>query len=165
MTGRVLADASELVIVPVSADSDDAVRLLAEYYAELGERFPHGFDLARDAGASPRELVPPRGAFLLVRRQGRPVSCGTVRKVSNGVAEIKRIWIDPAARGHGIGRLLLTTLENTARGLTCDVVRLDTSAHLTEALALYRSAGYSEVPAFNTNPHAAHWLQKRLPSL
>jgi GNAT superfamily N-acetyltransferase len=72
------------------------------------------------------------------------------------------MWVDPAARGLGIGRSLLSALEGAAAELGCHTVRLDTAAYLTEALPLYRSAGYSDIPAYNDNPYSAHWLEKRL---
>ena len=62
----------------------------------------------------------------------------------------------------GIGRGLVGALESAAAGLGCRTVRLDTAAYLTEALALYQSLGYREIPAYNDNPYAAHWLEKRL---
>jgi GNAT superfamily N-acetyltransferase len=152
----------ELRIGPEPPDSAIAGALLDRYYGELAARFPAGtdeFDLARIA-APTAEFAPPRGAFLLARLDGRAVGCGAVRTLDPDVAEIKRMWIDPDERGHGIGRSLLTALETAAAELGCHTVRLDTAAHLTEALALYRSAGYVEISAYNDNPYAAHWLEK-----
>jgi ribosomal protein S18 acetylase RimI-like enzyme len=72
------------------------------------------------------------------------------------------MWVDPAARGVGVGRSLLAALERAAVQLGCTTVRLDTAASLREALALYRSAGYLDIPAYNDNRYAAHWLAKRV---
>jgi GNAT superfamily N-acetyltransferase len=155
---------TELCIGPEPADSAAAGALLDRYYRELAARFPAGageFELARIA-APTAEFAPPRGAFLLARLHGRAVGCGAVRTLDADVAEIKRMWIDPDARGHGIGRSLLTALESAAAELGCRTVRLDTAAHLTEARALYQSAGYVEISAYNDNPYAAHWLEKPL---
>ncbi len=149
-------------MAPERPDSDLASRLLDRYFAELGVRFPEGFDPGRTVAAPGAELVPPHGAFLVARLDGRPVGCGAVRRLDARTAEIKRMWIDPAARGRGVGRRLLAALEDVARSLGCATVRLDTSAHLTEAIALYRSAGYVEIPAYNDNVYAAHWLEKPL---
>ncbi len=82
--------------------------------------------------------------------------------MDDATAEIKRMWIDPGVRGRGRGRRLLNELETAARELACRAVRLDTSAHLTEAITLYRTSGYRDVPAYNDNPYAAHWLEKQL---
>ena len=146
------------------SDSALAGLLLDRYYDELAARFPGGpgvFDLARIA-ARTEDFSPPHGVFLVARRDGQPVGCGAVRTLDAEHAEIKRMWVDPAARGMGIGRGLLGALESSARELGTHTVRLDTADYLTEALPLYRSAGYQEIPAYNDNPYAAHWFEKRL---
>ena len=76
------------------------------------------------------------------------------------VAEIKRMWIAPSARGIGIGRRLLQELEQVARRLKLRVIRLDTNESLREALRLYRSSGYREIDRYNDNPYAHHWFEK-----
>jgi ribosomal protein S18 acetylase RimI-like enzyme len=69
------------------------------------------------------------------------------------------MWVDESVRGLGLGRRMLTELEARASG----TVRLETNGSLTEAIALYRAAGWAEVPAFNDEPYAHHWFEKRLP--
>jgi ribosomal protein S18 acetylase RimI-like enzyme len=149
---------------PEPVDSALARGLLDRYYSELAARFPGGagaFELANIA-APTTEFAPPQGVFLIARLDGRAVGCGAVRTLGAGHAEIKRMWVDPAARGLGVGRGLLGALEGAAVERGFRSVRLDTAAYLVEALALYLSAGYREVPAYNDNPYAAHWLEKRL---
>ena len=70
------------------------------------------------------------------------------------------MWIDPTARGLGLGRRLLRELEERARRRGATLVRLETNRALTEAIALYRSAGYIEVGPFNDEPYADHWFEK-----
>jgi ribosomal protein S18 acetylase RimI-like enzyme len=72
------------------------------------------------------------------------------------------MWVAPSARGLGVGRRILSELERHARERGVDVVRLETNRSLTEAGGLYRSAGYAEVAAFNDEPYAHHWFEKRL---
>ena len=72
------------------------------------------------------------------------------------------MWVAGSARGLGVGRRILTELERHARRRGATVVRLETNQQLTEAIQLYRSAGYTEVPAFNDEPYAHHWFEKRL---
>jgi ribosomal protein S18 acetylase RimI-like enzyme len=72
------------------------------------------------------------------------------------------MWVSERARGLGIGRRLLAELEAKAREHGAPAARLETNRHLTEAIALYRSAGYAEVPAFNDEPFADFWFEKPL---
>jgi ribosomal protein S18 acetylase RimI-like enzyme len=75
---------------------------------------------------------------------------------------VKRMWIAPSVRGLGLGRRLLEELERRARGSKTKLLRLETNRALREAVSLYRGAGYREVAAFNTEPYAHHWFEKRL---
>lgn len=72
------------------------------------------------------------------------------------------MWVAPWARGLGLGVRLLRELEDHAREAGARVVQLETNRALTEAIALYRRSGYREVPAFNDEPYAHHWFEKRL---
>ena len=78
------------------------------------------------------------------------------------MADAKRMWVAPAARGLGLGPRLLAELERHAREAGVRTLRLDTNRALTEALALYRSAGFREIERFNDEPHAHHWFAKSL---
>lgn len=143
-------------------DSDDARYALDRYSAELDELFPGGFDTGRAAPPAPGDFSPPAGEFLMVRVGGAVAGCGAVRKLSDGVAEIRRMWLDPSRRGLGLGRKLMSELERRAEELGCHTVRLDTAAQLDAAKALYRRSGYTEIPAYNDNPYAKHWFEKPL---
>jgi ribosomal protein S18 acetylase RimI-like enzyme len=72
------------------------------------------------------------------------------------------MWVAESARGLGIGARLLTELERLARDAGATATRLDTNRALVEAIAMYRSAGYAEVPRFNDEPFAHHWFHKQL---
>ena len=76
--------------------------------------------------------------------------------------EIKRMWVAESVRGLGIGRRLLAELEALAARHASHVLRLETNRSLTEAIAMYRSAGYLEVDPFNDEPYAHHWFEKRI---
>ena len=143
-------------------DSATAVTLLASYRAELAERFPGGFTPPPGWAAAASQLVSPNGAFLVVRAAGEPIGCGAVRVLEPGLAELKHMWVSPRLRGRGIGRRLLAALEGAARALGCATVRLDTSPLLPEAIALYRSVGYAEIPRYNDNPLCAIWMERLL---
>jgi DNA-binding MarR family transcriptional regulator len=149
-------------IVSVDPEHPDAQYCLAEYVAELNRRGSRGFDPSVGATVLPQEVRPPAGEFFVAYRQGEPIGCGAVKHHADGPADIKRMWIAPSARGLGIGRRLLEHLEACAQAAGARVARIDTSAALTEALALYRSAGWVEVPRFNDEPFADHWFEKTL---
>lgn len=143
-------------------DSPDAKWCVEQYFAELDERFEWGFDAGRSIPADSEDLRPPRGTFLLARLDGRPVGCGAVKPAEPGVGSIKRMWVAPQVRGAGVGRRLLLALEKEAAGLGMALLRLETNRSLHEAQALYRRNGYREVAAFNDDPYADHWFEKRI---
>jgi DNA-binding MarR family transcriptional regulator/GNAT superfamily N-acetyltransferase len=144
-------------------ESADARWCIESYFATLRERFDSGFDPAASIRADARDLTLPRGLLLVARLHDRPIGCGAVKLHGRDPAEIKRMWVAPEARGLGVGRRLLTALEGEALARGATAARLETNRSLGEAVSLYRSAGYVEVPAFNDEPYAHHWFEKRLP--
>lgn len=140
----------------------DARWCIDQYFSELDTRFETGFDPARSIPADTHELVPPRGALLIARLRGRPVGCGALKFHPGRPAELKRMWVAPESRGLGLGRRLLVELERHAKEAGTRVVRLETNRTLEEAIQLYRSSGYREVAAFNNEPYAHHWFEKKL---
>jgi GNAT superfamily N-acetyltransferase len=154
--------AQRVDIKTVDPESQDAQYCLAQYVAELNRRSQRGFDPSVGATALPHEVRPPAGEFFVVYRDGQAIGCGAVKHRAGAPAEIKRMWIDPMARGIGLGRRLLETLEACALAGGARVAHIETSAALPEAIALYRSSGWVEVPAFNDEPFADHWFEKKL---
>ena len=161
--GRLLT-ASMVRVEVVDPRLPAAQYCLEAYFAELGRRFEAGFDRTRSISADNAELTFPAGLLLMATLHSEPVGCGALKFHGREAAEIKRMWVSPDARGLGLGRRLLTELERAARQHYAPAVRLETNRNLTEAIALYRSAGYREVPAFNTEPYAHHWFEKSLQS-
>jgi DNA-binding MarR family transcriptional regulator/N-acetylglutamate synthase-like GNAT family acetyltransferase len=157
-----LLSAALVEIASVDPARRDAQWCLREYVAELGDRFDTGFDPAQSISAETHELRPPAGEFLIATLAGEPVGCGALRFHGAAPTEIKRMWVAGSARGLGVGRRLLGELEARAAAAGTRVVRLETNRSLTEAIALYRSAGYREVEAFNDEPYAHHWFEKEL---
>jgi ribosomal protein S18 acetylase RimI-like enzyme len=101
--------------------------------------------------------------MILASLRTEPVGCGALKFHEREPTEIKRTWVAPAARGLGLGRRLLAELEARAAQSSSRVVRIETNETLTEAIAMYRSSGYTEVAPFNDEPYAHHWFEKRLP--
>jgi DNA-binding MarR family transcriptional regulator/GNAT superfamily N-acetyltransferase len=154
--------ASTVTIGPVDPSHPDARSCLRAYFAELARRFEHGFDPDLSTPAADSELSPPSGLFLVASLHGEPVGCGALRFRPGEPADIKRMWVGEAVRGLGLGRRILADLEAHAQARGASVVRLETNRTLTEAIALYRGAGYREVAAFNAEPYAHHWFEKEL---
>ena len=142
--------------------SADARWCLEQYFAELDGRFETGFDPSISISADAEELTPPAGALLIARARGRAVGCGAIKFHPDAPAELKRMWVAPEARGVGLGRRILQELERLAEDHGVQVVRLETNRALSEAIALYRGSGFREVAAFNDEPYAHHWFEKRL---
>lgn len=157
-----LLTVSQVEIREVDAAHPDARQCLRAYFAELDRRSDSGFDPDAGIPADPEEMRPPAGSFLLAYLRHEPIGCGGVKHHSGEPSEIKRMWVSETARGLGVGRRLLDELEKRARAAGAPAARLETNRALIEAIQMYRTAGYDEVPAFNAEPFADHWFEKRL---
>ena len=93
-------------------------------------------------------LLRPEVTFVVARLDGRAVGCGAIVQSGDGWAELKRMFVSPAARGMKLGRLLLQKLESIAAEMGATLLRLETGVKQPEALALYRSAGFVEIGPF-----------------
>jgi DNA-binding MarR family transcriptional regulator/GNAT superfamily N-acetyltransferase len=147
----------------VDPESPDAQRCLRAYVNERNRRAPdRGFDPTKGSTAEPHEVRPPNGGFVVVYLRGEPIGCGAVKHHPGGVTDIKRMWVAESARGLGLGRRLLEHLEGLAQRHGSREARLETGDVLAEAIELYLSAGYVEVPPFNDEPFADRWFSKTL---
>lgn len=159
-----LLDAGLVEVEPADAASDDARRCLAAYYDELARRFPDGFDPGQSLHPDTHEFMEPTGRFVLARLHARAIGCGAVLFQEDGRAYLKRMWVDESVRGMGVGRRILEALEQAAREHGAASATLETNATLTEAIAMYRKAGYVEVEPFNDEFYADLWFEKPLAS-
>jgi GNAT superfamily N-acetyltransferase len=126
--------------------SSVAQHLIGELNAELNGRYPEeGANFFR---LDPHEVEEGRGAFYVAYLAGKPVGCGAVRRLDATTAEIKRMYVDPAGRGNGIGRRMVEQLEAEARRLGIKRLVLETGPRQPEALALYHRTGFREIPLF-----------------
>jgi len=133
-------------IGPTSILSDAATDLISALNAELSAVYPEPG--ATHFRLDPDEVAPGRGAFLVARVDGAPVGCGAVRRLDDHNAELKRMYVVPSLRGRGVGRALLAALEAEARALGADRLVLETGVRQTAALALYRRAGFVDIPPY-----------------
>jgi ribosomal protein S18 acetylase RimI-like enzyme len=158
----VLLNATEVEVTVEDPAHPRAQQCLREYFAELDRRFDTGYDPTAALPCEADEMRPPAGVFLLATLGGEAVGCGALKFHAGQPAELKRMWVSPSVRGLGIGRRLLLELEGQATERRSGAIRLDTNHTLTEAISLYRSAGYGPAAPFNSEPYADCWFEKRL---
>ena len=107
----------------------------------------------------PGDYGPPDGVLLLARDAELPLGCVGAKRLDEEACEMKRMFVAPVARGRGAGRALAEAVVEGARAAGYRRMYLDTSIRQTEALALYRSLGFVEVPAYHAVPEAMEgWL-------
>jgi GNAT superfamily N-acetyltransferase len=146
-----------------AADAPPASDLIEAMVQEVAGLYGSRLDVPGKPTAHPEQLRPEAGGICLVGWAGeRAVAVGAVKRLGDGVCEIKRMYVAHEARGAGVARALLTALEDAARSLGYERVRLDTGPSQPHAKALYLSAGYVEIPDYNGNPDASFWAEKPL---
>jgi DNA-binding MarR family transcriptional regulator/GNAT superfamily N-acetyltransferase len=161
-TADLLVRAATVQLRSVDPRSTLATHAVDQYFAELNRRFPNGFDATAARTADTAAAGDGAAVFVVASSDGLPVGCGGVQRITATTGEIKRMWVDPAWRGAGLGSRLLRHLETEAVHLGYHTVRLDTNASLTDAIALYERTGYHHIARYNDNPYAQVWLEKRL---
>lgn len=143
------------------ADEPAGAALRAAFVGELAQRYG-AFNESKSPSATPADMSPPGGAFLVLYLDERPVACGGIKHNAPDTGEVKRMYVAPEARRRGLARRLLGALEDAARDLGYTRIRLDTGNQQLDALALYESAAYRAIPAYNDNPYAHFWFEKEL---
>ncbi|KAA9165738.1 GNAT family N-acetyltransferase [Amycolatopsis acidicola] len=154
-------------ITPVPVGHPDAVAVLRAYIGDIAGRY-YGrpateAEIEQALADEPSDhLQPPGGLFLMAVVDGSAAGCVGVHSVDERVAELNRLFVQPAFRGQGLGEELLRAAEEAARGLGAGVMRLDTRTDLTEARSLYAKHGYRETPHYTTGPYVDHCFEKSL---
>lgn len=151
-------------ILEGQAGSEAATDAMRAYFEELEQRLDTTIDPGLTEAVDPEEVTPPHGDFMLVTEVASQnvAGFGAVRVLEPGTVEIARMWLRPDVRGRGLGRFLLTSLENRARGLGGEHVLLAVNDELAEACGLYETAGYRSIDRFVDTPYATRFFGKEL---
>ena len=141
-------------------DTEEARALVTELENHLAQLYPavsrHGYSVEK--------LISQGVSFFLLRDDVTPAGCGGVQLFGTEYGELKRMYIRPAFRGRGYGRLMLDHLANFARSRGVGLLRLETGIHQAEAIALYELAGFRRIPPFSgyTDDPLSRCYEKRI---
>lgn len=155
-------DADELQILPADPATDDAAALIRAMEDEIDDLYADRPGSIHSVAASPSQMGPPEGAFVVVLVGTRVVGCGGLKRLDPRTCEIKRMYLRPEVRGHGLSGRLLAELERCARELGYSRARLDTGDRQPAAKRLYEGAGYLPIADYNGNTVASFWFEKEL---
>lgn len=149
-----------ITISHTDPDAPAALECLSAYFQLLTDMAvtPEPFPLPDPDACKYR---PPHGTFLVACAGTRPIGCVSLRTLAPGLGEVKRLWVAPDARGHGLARRLMAAIEDAARSLKLVTLNLDTNAALPQAIALYHATGWHPIPAYSPFP-STHWFSKAL---
>jgi GNAT superfamily N-acetyltransferase len=125
-------------------ESEEARLLIRQLDDDLRQRYPG----AVIHGLRPQDIADPQLTCLVASVDGQAAGCGALRPLEPGVDEVKRMFVRPAFRGRGVARQVLAALEAAARARQYSMPRLETGIRQPEAIGIYRSAGYVEIPWF-----------------
>ena len=159
--GGARSDDMALHFRPGRSDEPPGSELLGELIDHLNAVYP-GRAARPGSVTTPDEMVPPHGLFLVGYEDGAAIASGGLRRLEDGVCEIKRMYVAPGARSRGVGRALLEALEDAARGLGYERVRLDAGPEQRHSRVLFAATGYVEIAPYNGNHIADYWAEKSL---
>jgi DNA-binding MarR family transcriptional regulator/GNAT superfamily N-acetyltransferase len=148
---RRLLQLAAVVVAVEDAGSAAARQCLTAYAEEMNATFPGGYESSELL--KPSDVRGDSGGLLLAREDGRPVGCGVWRALGGGLAEVRHVWVSPEVRGIGLGRRILREVEQQAAAHGIVTLRLATHWVLTEAIGLYRTSGYHEIPVYEESPY------------
>ena len=167
----------QIIIASQDQHSELIRELFWEYLqwanAKVEENFGVSFDIANMLEEDMNTLdkfMPPKGCLLLGYMEDQPMGIACLKSLTDGIGEIKRMYVRPRARQRGLGRALLNQLLQEAHRIGYSKVRLDSARFMAEAHQLYRTSGFREIPAYTGSEipkeFQSHWvfMERELPS-
>ena len=142
----------KIIHATATSDIEQARELFKEYEAwlEVDLCFQN---FEKELAELPGKYAPPDGRLLLAVEHETVAGCVALRKIGEGICEIKRLFLRPQFRGRGLGRMLAKAIIRNAKQIGYERMRLDTlPPKMNDAIALYRSLGFKEIEAYYTNP-------------
>ncbi|NWF84945.1 MAG: GNAT family N-acetyltransferase [Bryobacteraceae bacterium] len=153
-----------LIREAASAGDLDSVRRLFLAYRDTPGVAECAAGFEKEIATLPGVYAPPAGALFLASVDGFDIGCAALRPLGEGVCEMKRLYVDPAARGAGAGRQLALAAIHTARAKRYRTLRLDTLPTMESAIALYRSIGFRQIACYyGSAPPSALFFELTLP--
>lgn len=148
------------------AESQEHLEIVKELFLEYAHslEFSLGFqDFEEEIARMPGHYGPPGGRILLAFVEDRPAGCVALRRLEEGICEMKRLYVRPKYRGRGIGKALSEKIIEEAGKIGYVKIRLDTLRSMKEANSLYRGQGFHEIKPYRYNPfEQAVFLEKDL---
>lgn len=143
---------AEYLHVHTEAEYSYAARLFEEYaqWLNIDLSFQH---FEKELQELKLMYKPPTGGIILCKLNNEYIGCVALRKMNSDTAELKRMFVQPAFQGTGIGKKLLEKAIELARSANYSCIRLDTLSHMQSAVKLYKKFGFYEIPAYYNNPN------------
>ena len=144
------------------AEIETVRTLFREYEKSLGISLCFQ-NFAEEVAGLPGDYAPPDGRLLIAFVGRRPAGCVALRRIGEGVAEMKRLYVRLRFRGMKLGRQLTEAVLEEARSIGYRAVRLDTLPSMREAQTLYLSMGFTDIPPYNDHPvEGTRFMEKKL---
>jgi putative acetyltransferase len=139
----------------IFAESNEHLSIIRELFLEYAKSL--GFSLCfqdfdKELAGLPGDYAPPDGLLILAMDDTIACGCVALRKLDEGICEMKRLYVKPSGRGKGLGKQLVQTVIDEAKKIGYTKMRLDTVPKMKEAITLYRSIGFYEIEPYRENP-------------
>jgi putative acetyltransferase len=144
-----------LMLKILQAHTGENLKFIKTFFKEYANSLDFDLDFQdfdKELANFPGDYAPPKGCLLLARDEDKLAGCVALRELSEGVCEMKRLYVKPQFRGLGIGRALTEAIIQEAHKIGYNRMRLDTAPSMKAARMLYASLGFKEISPYRYNP-------------